>query len=169
MMIRERWPAGNSMPSICAIPSWLTGMQFIRQRSLVFSTETLERAAVGHRDMHRSLLYVLQEVFVQSSSKRPKLDASPAHPSRVTAFGPLSNLKKKIGIGATRLYLSTFAPFPPFAVGCSGAKLRDNYGIEVAPFMKRLLVSIDANGDLDRLMQGAVFSLLHSDAQHNCS
>lgn len=82
------------MPSIYAIPSWLAGVQFIRQRSLVFTTETLERAAVGHRDLHRSLLYVLQEVFVQSSRKRPKLDASPAHPTRATAFGPLSNFKR---------------------------------------------------------------------------
>ena len=48
---------------------------------------------MGHRDMHRSLLYVLQEIFVQSSSKRRQLDTSPARPSRATAFGPWSHLE----------------------------------------------------------------------------
>ena len=51
--------------------------QFIRQRSLVLSTETLERAAVGQRDMHRSVLHVLTDIFTVGAGARARAGKSP--------------------------------------------------------------------------------------------
>ena len=43
----------------------------------MLNIETLERAGVGQRDMHRSLLHVLTDLFTQTSPKQARLQMSP--------------------------------------------------------------------------------------------